>query len=425
MSCCSRPPIWSLGDVRTFSLPNQWAVCVCLPHAGGLRGAVRQTEGLGLQLLVALHQDGLRHGRSRGGQPHHWSVPCTEVKRPPTSSSFFSPCLLFPILLCLAPLFSPSKDSPLRKTCRLLLPKSDSLQRASSLPRPSVSKQRGVKKQAKQSDDRRRGELDWGVIAAVEWREGIYFGCCFGFSLPASVLVKAWMLNVSVDFACVRARVGPLGRRFVPDNDDDGGVCIGAMMPASPERTRPLACPCSSGWRAPFELFGLQLPPPPSLLQTQIPLQSNLQRTSCTEQLLRMYNGRKKGRYNHGVVCLLHSDTSSELLHYTLSGGRARGRNFFSLWFFNCGFEFHLRPNSQVLSFFKKTMETFHILYMHKICWWVQNVARTLHFCILRTGEGPSKRTWLLLFFFFFSNVHSYSKVAWNSQLNKKKTLSL
>lgn len=94
---------------------------------------------------------------------------------------------------------------------------------------------------------------------------------------------------------------------------------------------------------------------------------------------------------------------------------------FFSLWFFNCGFEFHLRPNSQVLSFFKKTMETFHILYMHKICWWVQNVARTLHFSILRTGEGPSKRTWLLLFFFFFSNVHSYSKVAWNSQLNKKK----
>lgn len=112
MSCYSRPPIWSLGDVRTFSLPNQWAVCVCLPHAGGLRGAVRQTEGLGLQLLVALHQDGLRHGRSRGGQPHHWSVPCTEVKRPPTSSSFFSPCLLFPILFCLAPLFSPSKDSP-------------------------------------------------------------------------------------------------------------------------------------------------------------------------------------------------------------------------------------------------------------------------------------------------------------------------
>lgn len=30
MSCYSRPPIWSLGDVRTFSLPNQWAVCVCV-----------------------------------------------------------------------------------------------------------------------------------------------------------------------------------------------------------------------------------------------------------------------------------------------------------------------------------------------------------------------------------------------------------
>lgn len=85
--------------------------------------------------------------------------------------------------------------------------------------------------------------------------------------------------------------------------------------------------------KSPFWTVWTQVTPLPRQLQTQIPLQSNLQRTSCTEQLLRMYNGKKKGRYNHGVVCLLHSNTSSELLHYTLSGGRAGEKNFLSLWF--------------------------------------------------------------------------------------------
>lgn len=158
MRCYSRPyhppyliTNWCTQDAHkrrnTYSLPNQLTVCLCPP--GGLCGAVWQTEGLRLQLLVALHQDGFRRGRTRGGQPHHRSVPCTEVNQPPPPPPP-PPPLLFPTSsFCLVPLLSLSKDAPdpSETTCRLLQIwlSSKGLSRE-KLPRPSVSKQRRVKK---------------------------------------------------------------------------------------------------------------------------------------------------------------------------------------------------------------------------------------------------------------------------------------
>lgn len=96
------------------------------------------------------------------------------------------------------------------------------------------------------------------------------------YVLPASVLVVAWMLSVSVDVACVRALVRPLyggpddwGCRDTDDPNQRGSGCSPAPARSSKD---------------PILNHGLRLPPPAPA--------ADLQRTSCPEQLLRIYNGR-------------------------------------------------------------------------------------------------------------------------------------
>lgn len=176
-------------------------VCVCL-HAGGLRGAVWQTEGLGLQLLVALYQDGLRHGRSRGGQPHHWSVPCTEVKRSPTSSSssFSPPAFNFSssFALCLSSLLLKTLLTPSEKKLQTS-PSQIGLSSKGLFPPSALCvKTEGSQRtaEAKWWTAKRRAGLRCDRSGGV--RRVFCCCCCFGFSLfclPLSWLKHGcWML---------------------------------------------------------------------------------------------------------------------------------------------------------------------------------------------------------------------------------------
>lgn len=112
--------------------------------------------------------------------------------------------------------------------------------------------------------------------------------------LPASILVKAWMLSVRIDFACVRARMGRLGRKFGPDDDEATGLAGPALQGEEPL----LNCMDPS----------TLLPPPPP--KPKSPCSQTFKglpaRNSCSECIMEERR-KKKSRYNHGVVCLLHS----------------------------------------------------------------------------------------------------------------------
>lgn len=79
-------------------------------------------------------------------------------------------------------------------------------------------------------------EESWTEVKSQRWSEKVFF-LFFLFwilVLPASILVKAWMLSVRVDFACVRARMGRLGRKFGPDDDEATGLAGPALQGEEP-----------------------------------------------------------------------------------------------------------------------------------------------------------------------------------------------
>lgn len=205
---------------------------------GCLCGAVRQTEGLRLQLLLALHQDGVRPGCARSGEPHHRSVPNAKVNKPPlfyqldfifSTSSSFTLCLSFFFSF----FFKDARD-PSETTFRLfwisLKPPSEN----SFILGPVTSKQtqikttegtRGAAHRAKDVYKKRHLRCNHAELRRNEKSVAcilIFFIFYFFVALPAFVLVIAWTLSVSVDVACV----GPQFRGL------DGG---GARM-MTPER---------------------------------------------------------------------------------------------------------------------------------------------------------------------------------------------
>lgn len=191
-------------------------------------------------------------------------------------------------------------------------------------------------------------------------------------------------------------------------------VWVASVVSSTLMMTRPLA------WlavlvrvKSPFWTVWIPVPsdPPP---QPKSPCSQTFKglpaRNSCSECIME----EKKGRYNHGVVCLLHTDTSSELLHYRLSGEKAHGGNFLSSRFFSfCGrFKFHPRPNSQVLSFFFFLRRQWK-LYLY--CTGIKYV-NEYRICENLALCRPLQED---LLFVFLSNVHSYSELVWNSLLRK------
>lgn len=96
-------------QVNTFSPTVQLTVSlslsICFP--GCLCGAVRQTGGVCLQLLLALHQDRLWSGCTGGRQPHHRSVSDPEVKETcALSAQLYFPHFLRPFPCFCASLYS-------------------------------------------------------------------------------------------------------------------------------------------------------------------------------------------------------------------------------------------------------------------------------------------------------------------------------
>ena len=117
---------------------------------------------------------------------------------------------------------------------------------------------------------------------------------------------------------------------------DDGGA--GTMMP-QPR-------PCLLGWRTPFELWTPVTPPA-----------AVLQRTSSTEQLLRMYNGNSL--LQPASYCFHSSDSSSELwthctiiLSLAFNKQRLGQRRTELCWAFFCKEAFESSPIVTVVCWF-------------------------------------------------------------------------
>lgn len=213
-----------------------------------------------------------------------------------TSPSSSSSSLSFLILLLrLAPLLLPFKDAPdpSETTFRLLriwlssktslkkTPSSSSLHVKTETNQNNWSNQMNSPYRAKHI--LKRGSLDVITLIWVQLKRKVFFFVV----LPASVLVIAWMLSVSVDVACVRSHVGPLY-----GGPGDGGA--GTVMPYTGEEAA-AALPLLVRVKNPFWTVDSSYPPCSQTFKG-LPAQN-----SCSECIMEI------ACYNQRVVCLLHS----------------------------------------------------------------------------------------------------------------------
>lgn len=172
-----------------------------------------------------------------------------------------SPLSFHILLLRLVPLRFPFKDAPdpSETTFRLLriglssktslkkTPSSSSLHVKTETNQNNWSNQMNSPYRAKHI--LKRGSLDVITLIWVQPKRKGFF--CF--VLPASVLVIAWMLSVSVDVACVRSHVGPLY-----GGPGDGGA--GTIMPYTGEEAA-AALPLLVRVKNPFWTVDSSYPP--------------------------------------------------------------------------------------------------------------------------------------------------------------------